>query len=241
MAKRFLYVPFEVKTDSILDDGTFEGYASTFGGNPDSHGDIVVKGAFKNSIQRGGRNKTGIAMLWQHDSDSPIGKWLQLSEDESGLGVVGKLTRGVSKAEDAYLLLKDQAIQHFSIGYDLERDEKGKPLDNSYSRDNDTGIRYLKALELWEISLVTFPANVNAAVVNVKDIEDAKTPRELEDILREANMSKEAAKYVVKLASPSLREAVDNTGKLSDKGLDNILSSLRQVNFSLRLSREIHS
>ena len=240
-AKKFLNVAFEIKEDSIKEDGTFEGYASTFDGDPDSYGDVVLPGAFKNSIKRGGRNRTGIPMLWQHNSETPIGKWLQLSEDDKGLNTIGKLTRGVSKAEDAYFLLKDRAIQHYSIGYDYERGQDGKPDKEAYTFDKDSGIRYLKKLELWEISLVTFPANINATIVGVKDIENATTPRELEEVLREAGLTKEAAMLIVKLARPSLREAETKTGKVDVNRLAGILADLRGIRIAAKLASKIRN
>lgn len=238
MPKKYLFAPFEVKSDSVKEDGTFEGYASLFDNEPDAYNDIVVSGAFKKSIERGGRNRTGIALLWQHEAKEPIGKWLSMLEDSVGLASIGKLTRGVQRADEAYLLLKDQAIKGLSIGYDFPKDKNGKILPSSYDYDKDKDIRYIKEVDLWETSLVTFPAKIPANVIGVKDIESIKTPHELEDILREAGLSREAAKYVVKLARPSLREA-QVEDKLNVKGLAEVLANLREVNVAIELSREL--
>jgi HK97 family phage prohead protease len=219
VGKEYLDIPFEIKSDTIGEDGTFEGYGSMFGGEPDSYGDIVVKGAFKSSLKQGGRNKNGIALLWQHDYKQPIGTWLIIKEDEIGLYVKGKLTRGVTKAEDALLLLRDDAIKGLSIGYEVE--------DYEIIKDKKTNknIRYLKRINLWEVSLVTFPALVRAQVTGVKAIENAKTERELETALRDAGLSRKESLIIVNRCKPYLRGI-----KVQKNMLNNILYLLRDMN-----------
>lgn len=197
MGHEYLDVPFEIK-EVDNQTGIFKGYASTFGGKPDSYGDVIVRGAFKDTLEKGGRNGFGIAMLWQHENHSPIGTWLEISEDEKGLPVVGKLTKGVTQAEEAILLLKDKALRGLSIGYNVDRD--------GYEYDDKKKIRYLKKIELWEISLVTFPANIRARITTVKAIEQAKTERELEKALRDAGLSQKESLIVVNRCKPYLRE-----------------------------------
>jgi HK97 family phage prohead protease len=197
-------VPFEIK--EVLEDGTFTGYASTFGGAPDSGGDVVARGAFTETIQKGGYNGTGIAMLWQHDPKQPIGTWPSIIENNKGLKVTGKLTLGVQQANEAHLLMKDKAIQGLSIGY--------KTLDYDY--DKRRNVRTLKKLELREISPVTFPMNTRATITAVKSIiEEATNERELEEALREL-MSKSAAQHIVSLCKDklfdNLRESDDEVG-----------------------------
>jgi len=221
--KEYLDVPFEIKASSILDDGTFEGYGSMFGGEPDAYGDIVVKGAFKDSLAAGGRNGTGIAMLWQHDPKQPIGVYKEIEEDKKGLHLIGKLTRGVQKADEAHLLMKDGALKGLSIGYDVQ----------DYSIEEDKKLnkrtRYLKKVELWEISPVTFPAAVRAQITNVKAIEEAKTERELEAALRDAGLSIKESALLVSRCKPYLRDVNEK------QALREAFKELRMMNVKMAI------
>lgn len=143
---------FEVK--SVAADGTFEGYASVFN-NIDSQRDRVHPGAFKASIRN--REKP-VQLLWQHQWDKPIGVIAALFEDARGLVVKGKLLMEVAQAREAYALLKAGVVRGLSIGYSVKRSR----------RNPDSGIRELLDLNLWEISLVTQPANEAAQVTVVK-------------------------------------------------------------------------
>ena len=133
------------------DDGwRFSGYASTFG-NVDLGGDVMQPGAFKETL---GRRLP--RLLWQHDSTEPIGKVLSLVEDDRGLYGDFKLSR-TARGGDAYQLLKDGALDSMSIGYVPDEQE----LD-------PRGIRQIKSVELFEVSLVTIPMNTEALVTAVK-------------------------------------------------------------------------
>jgi HK97 family phage prohead protease len=143
---------FEMK--SLSADGTFEGYASVFN-NVDSQRDRVHPGAFKASIKE--RDKP-VQLLWQHQWDKPIGVITALFEDARGLVVKGKLLMDVAQAREAYALLKAGVVRGLSIGYSVKRSR----------RNPDSGIRELLDLNLWEISLVTQPANEAAQVTVVK-------------------------------------------------------------------------
>ena len=147
---------FQVKA---TDDGkmAFEGYGSIFG-NVDSYKDVVVKGAFKETLQ----DKQGkLKILWQHKWDEPIGKIIEAKEDNIGLWIKAELS-DTEKGREAYTLLKDGVIDELSIGYSIIEDEY----------DRDKGIRYLKALELFEVSCVSFAANSQAIVTSVKSLKD---------------------------------------------------------------------
>ena len=143
---------FEIK--SIRADGTFEGYASVFN-IIDSQRDRVHPGAFKASIK--GREKP-VPLLWQHQWEKPIGVITALFEDGRGLYMKGKLLLDVAQAREAYALLKEGVVRGLSIGYSVKRSR----------RSVDTGVRELLDLSLWEISLVTQPANEAAQVTVVK-------------------------------------------------------------------------
>lgn len=193
--------PLEIKAEDITEEGIFMGYASTFGGKPDSYGDVIRQGAFKETLKKGGRNGTGIALLWQHDSSKPIGIWTEIVENSRGLKVTGKLNLDVQLGKEAYSLMKMGAVKGLSIGFTPAIDDKGELLEDAYEWDSKKRIRYLNKVDLWEISTVTFPANTRANVTDVKNaIENAKDERELEDALREVGgLSLSASKYIVGL------------------------------------------
>nr|WP_249729902.1 HK97 family phage prohead protease [Chelatococcus sp. YT9] len=133
----------------------FEGYASLFG-VPDLGRDVVERGAFRASLER--RGIQGIKLLWQHNPGEPIGRWLALAEDARGLKVRGQLNLAVARAREIYALMRDGAVDGLSIGYRTER-ARTDPRD---------GLRHIARLDLWEISLVTFPMLPGARVGSVK-------------------------------------------------------------------------
>lgn len=171
--------PLDLK--KLTETGEFEGYASTFG-NVDRGGDVVEAGAFTKTIKRGASK---IKMLFQHDPSQPLGKWLDASEDKRGLWVKGKLNLEVQRAREVLALMKDGAIDSMSIGF---RTIKSAPGDTAGM------FRKLLEVDLWEISLVTFPMNERATVRAVK--EDV-TIRDVEKVLREAGLPNAFAKLVV--------------------------------------------
>ena len=134
--------------------GIFAGYGSVFH-IIDSQRDVVLPGAFAESIRAQGR---AIKLLWQHDAKEPIGVIEELREDAQGLYVRGRLLLDVARAREAYTLLKEGVVSGLSIGYSPVR----------YRLDPDTGVRQLAKVDLWEISLVTFPANDAARITVVK-------------------------------------------------------------------------
>ena len=150
--KNHLACGLELK--SLDPSGRFAGYASVFN-VVDSQRDIVLRGAFMESIR--GR-AAEVKLLWQHQQDEPIGTITTLFEDERGLYVEGQLLMAWQRAREAFALLKAGVISGLSIGYTPRR----------YNVDPDTGVRELAAVDLWEISLVTFPANAAAGVTVVK-------------------------------------------------------------------------
>jgi len=239
MEKQYLDIPFEVKAEDIKEDGTFEGWASLFDNQPDAHRDLVARGAFRETLNKGGRNGTGIAMLYQHRTDKIPGVWLSLVEDTKGLKVKGQLaleTQLGREVHEVMLLGARTGMWRFSlsIGFDsIEEEEQMIKIGEAKIR-----VRLLKKVELWEISIVTFPAKVGATVTNVKQIEDAKTERELENALREAGLSKTSAQYLVRLCKSSLREAgkPDDAKDDENETLSAILDSLRQVNYDLKMA-----
>ncbi|MBL9063625.1 HK97 family phage prohead protease [Tabrizicola sp.] len=129
-----------------------EGYASLFG-KTDQGGDIVQKGAYAASLKRLAARQGRVKMLWQHDPGQPIGVWDEVREDGTGLWVKGRILPQVERGREVAALVQAGAIDGLSIGYrtvKAERDGKGQ--------------RLLSELELWEVSLVTFPMLPEARV-----------------------------------------------------------------------------
>ena len=150
-----------------------EGYASLFG-TCDQGGDIVAPGAYARSLQKLSRESRSVKMLWQHDPAQPIGIWDELHEDERGLFVKGRLLTSVEKGREAAALIEAGAIDGLSIGYRTLRASK-----------NDKGQRLLNELELWEVSLVTFPMLPSARVGAKGDTPDGPDLCELADALED--------------------------------------------------------
>lgn len=141
-----------------LDDaGRFAGYASIFN-VVDNQNDRVLPGAFRQTLAE---QDGGIKLLWQHNFDEPIGVFTALREDTRGLYVEGRLLLDVQRAKEAHALLKAGAICGLSIGY----------VPVKYHIDPETGVRVLEEVALYEVSLVTFPANGDATVHAVKQEE----------------------------------------------------------------------
>ena len=135
-------------------DGVIEGYASLFG-MADLGRDVVERGAFRDSLAR--RGPSGVRMLWQHDPGEPVGTWLSIREDARGLLVRGRLNLAVRRAREIAALIGEGALDGLSIGFRVVEAAKGAG-----------GIRRLLKLDLWEISVVTFPMLPGARLGTVK-------------------------------------------------------------------------
>jgi HK97 family phage prohead protease len=155
---------------------TVSGYASTFG-NIDLSNDIVVKGAFAKSIL-----VKNPKMLYQHKTAEVVGVWNRVYEDEQGLYIEGTIAN-TTLGKDVLELISIGAIDKMSIGCDV--------VDYEY-KDN---ARLLKELDLWEVSLVTFPANEKAKILSLK--EAPQNVREFEQFLCDAGYSRNIAKAII--------------------------------------------
>ncbi len=150
-------------TETVTDGVQIEGYASFFG-EADKGGDVVVKGAYAASLKTLEAKNARVKMLWQHDPAQPIGIWDEVREDARGLYVKGRILSDVAKGREAAALIGAGAIDGLSIGYRTKRATK-----------NDKGQRLLTELELWEVSLVTFPMLPSARVGSKGDSLDHDT------------------------------------------------------------------
>lgn len=150
----------------IDDEGRFAGYASVFD-RLDEAGDIVMRGAFRKSLAKRGRER--IRMLFQHDPKEPVGTWETIAEDRFGLFVEGRLTGGVPRADALRRLIERRALDGLSIGF---RTVKA-------SREAGTGHRRISEIDLWEISIVTFPM-MDAARIQMPPGREARLLRSLD-------------------------------------------------------------
>ena len=132
--------------------GEIEGYASLFG-EVDNGGDIISAGAYGASLSAISAAGRKVKMLWQHDPKQPIGVWDEIREDAKGLYVKGRLLLEVERAREAASLIEAGAIDGLSIGYRTIKASK-----------DSNGYRVLSEIELWEVSLVTFPMQLSATV-----------------------------------------------------------------------------
>jgi HK97 family phage prohead protease len=171
---------------SLGDDGSFYGYASVFD-VVDTYNEIVAPGAFRKTLAAWKGKGQSPAMLWMHDTTQPIGLWFSLSEDKKGLAVSGQLALRTQRGAEAHELLKMGALTGLSIGYRVVA-----------SRSLGKGrARVLTELELFEISLVTFPANESARVSVVKTTPKERA-RAQDDVLARAVVARlhEAARVL---------------------------------------------
>jgi HK97 family phage prohead protease len=214
-------------------DMTFSGYGAVFG-NVDSYGDVLVKGAFTETLRKSKRAGQWPAMLMQHGGMgfsaadmTPIGIWTDMHEDDTGLYVEGKLAP-TARGLEAYQLLKmtpRPAISGLSIGYlAKEWSQRTRPEDPR---------RTLKAVELIEVSLVTSPANAKARVQAVKSIDDLKSLAEAEDYLKSVGLSKsQATAFISRIkrfgpGDPG-EGAPPNPGEPDEAAMQELMEALRR-------------
>lgn len=203
---------------AVGDDGVLEGYGSVFGVR-DDYDDVIAQGAYLESLKAHKAAGTMPAMLWQHDASQPIGVWLEMVEDSKGLRIKGQLALDTTLGKEAYALVKLGAINGLSIGF----------IAKQWAYDRDTDVRTLTELDLWEVSLVTFPANRQARVTGIKSAGDELgTPKDAERILRDAGFSKsDATAFVSRVMrmGEERRESAQSTSQAL-KAAQRLLDSL---------------
>lgn len=201
-------LPLNVK--SLNADGMLAGHASIFG-NVDHYRDVVMPGAFSKSLAKWSAKSDLPPMLWQHQSYSPIGKHTSMVEDADGLAYEAQLMiKDVQQSREAYAMVKAGVIRGNSIGYSID--------DDGFDYDSEHSILKLTSLELWENSLVTFPANDQALVTEVKDLlrhGTMPTVRQVEAALRDALgfTKSQAVKFVAGGYATLLRRDSDSEPK----------------------------
>ena len=206
MERKSFTAPIEIK--SLDEGGYFEGYASVYGVQ-DLDGDVIVQGAFKNSIQRFNESGKRPKMLWQHNPSIIIGKWAEMREDERGLYVKGSLILEVDKGREAYALMKAGELDAMSVGFNIEGatpgDGRGRVIDEA---------------DLWEISLVTWGANPQAIIQNVKSV------RDFEAFLRDSGFSRKQATAIASRGYNALTEQSESDSLPVDE-LKTLIQSMK--------------
>lgn len=176
-------IALQIKADDVRADGSFVGYASIFG-QKDSYGDIVMPGAFTKTLAKWQKEGAMPPLLFAHDTHQPVGVHDGMVQDSKGLLVEGRLAiDGVARAKELHVLLKMGGLKGMSIGY----------LCDDYTVDAKAKTTALNEIDLWENSLVTFPACPGAGVTGVKNSADAGTlpsDEEFLDFLLEAGFEK---------------------------------------------------
>lgn len=217
---------YEFKAADIAPSGIFTGYASTFGGEPDAYGDVVVSGAFTASLLSHASKGTMPALLWQHDSAEPIGRWTELKEDGRGLVGKGKLTLGTQRGADAHALMKDGALA-LSIGFCVP----------SGGIDYQGHTRLLKSIDLIEVSAVALPANPNAKIIGVKSLAGIARPeniREFENLMRSCGFSSREARRCASAAWPVLNSVTDDVDESAELAAIAQLIEKTAANFQIK-------
>lgn len=156
-------IGMEIKASFVSEEGSFEGLLSPYGGKPDSYGDIVEPGAYTKTLKDHG-NK--VPLLWQHKADEPVGE-LTLEDRPEGLWCKGQLQMALQEAQEVYIRIKGTPVcgaivKGLSIGYETIKDSV------------ENGVRHLKEIRLYEGSIVTFPASVDALIAAVKARKEEK-------------------------------------------------------------------
>lgn len=216
----------EFKSLDSEEEGTFEGYLSVFG-NIDHDGDIVVKGAFSKTLTKWRKRKMMPSLQWLHYRDEPVGEWQEMSEDDHGLHVKGKLWVGnpTEAVRKAYNVIRSNAVKGLSIGY--------RVMKWLTERVDDVMVRKLKEIDLVEGSIAPWAANELAAVTAAKSLKWDGSPddkKSVERILRDAGFSRREAKALLAGGYEELlRDAVSTSPTQEVEGMNRSIHNLINI------------
>lgn len=205
---KIIHKAFQFATVDTMTDGIFTGYASTFN-NIDKDGDIILEGAFQESLAQ---KKYRLPLLWSHDHNIPAIGMVELTEDSHGLRIDrGILNLELALARDIYSNIKNGILDSFSIGFYLQK------------REYRDGVRYILQADIFEVSLVNFPANNEAKINNIKTVlKDIHNIRTCEEALRDVGFSQNDAKHFISLI------------KSHDYAQNDVLEQLMDINNTLK-------
>ncbi len=217
---------FSLDVKSVESDGSFEGYASTFGGAPDSYGDVISPGAFAKCLVEHRRGGTMPLMLFGHaHNDLPIGNWSEMAEDGKGLLAKGQIDLEDAFGSRVHRALKQKRMRGLSIGYETKK---------SHEDEKRPGVRFLDEIDLWEVSVVNFPANRRSLVEAVKSERmdefarrlrdgDPMPVKEFEDLLRDAGIPRAMATQIASVGYAKAIRSESEGAKAKD------LAALREA------------
>jgi HK97 family phage prohead protease len=214
----------DVKLATDDEAGAFSGYGAIFG-NVDSYGEIIKRGAFAETLSEWKSRGKWPKMLLQHggmgvtsDDMLPVGQWTSMKEDSKGLWVEGRLfAMNTERGQYIYEGLKSGALDSMSIGF--------QTIDSATeTRDGET-YRLLTKIKLWEVSIVTFPANDKAKISSVKNFTPDEL-RELEAILRDRGLSRsDCQKAISAFKAYHQRDAGEPISTLRDEGMPDLTAA----------------
>lgn len=195
-------IPLEVKATP---EGVIEGYGSVYG-NSDLGDDVVMAGAFDESLASDRRPK----MLYQHDPSQVLGVWEEMTSDERGLRLKGRIATRTQLGRDVAELAAMGAIDGLSIGFNVVEDEwEGRT-------------RYIKKADLWEVSVVTFPMNQEARIDATKAASMQK--RDFERVLtQDAGLSRTVARALMSGGLEAVKATQD-----AGEGFDDLREALTE-------------
>lgn len=198
-------IPFSPDVKLDYQGRTIEGYAATFG-NVDLVSDIIHPHAFaKTLVERGGKVK----FLWQHDTKAPLGRVLEMNEDNNGLYFKAVIS-DTQQGRDALALLRDGAIEGMSIGYE--------PVVSDFSKYDGKTVRNLRELKLHEISLVTFPASPLAGVTALKEADPPAEDDGQDDQADPQPIEEKAGRIIAKRNAERIRQITRLLKELVEDG-----------------------
>lgn len=189
MKKKLTDASLKAGTADGLESGTMVAYASIFD-NVDRVGDVVIRGAFDESLKEWNASGRPIPLLYGHDFYDPfsnIGTVTDAVEDEKGLKVTAKFDLDNPKAAQVYKLVKEKRISQMSFAYDV--------LDGSWAERDGQEVYELKKLKLHEVSVVPLGANSETEILEVKSWQD---------------MAPDERAAMIKRAEPLLRMLTDS-------------------------------
>lgn len=177
MRKDFV-VPFKAREKEDGDGGTLVAYAATFDRDPDSYGDVIARGAFKDTLEKWAASDARIPLLFGHRTDDPemnLGAVIHAEEDERGLRIEASFDPDNQKAQYARKLVREGRLSKMSFAFDVIE-------EGTITLEDGREANELRKVDLFEVSLVPIPANSHADVIDVKalrpevDDVDSKLP-----------------------------------------------------------------
>lgn len=222
MKRKVRNFAFDVK--EVDEEGHFSGYASVYN-VIDAYREVVAPGAFANTLRKWQTRNRLPPALWQHRSAEPVGPFTKMVEDERGLYTEGQLlVKDVQRAREARALMQSKTVDGMSIGFNSVVEEW----------NSDTKLLTLKEIDLWEVSIVTFPANQESLITEVRSMfleGNVPSIKEIEEVLRDAGFSRTQAKAFVGHGYEGLLRDVESRGKGVGKPvLDELIDGIKSLN-----------